>query len=65
MPLFLTVSEGTSVAEARPILATSDQKVLKAVGRLLAERLDPEDLVAKIQLIRSQTDVDDEDVDEQ
>ena len=38
MPLFITVSEGPRADEARPVLATGDQRLvgelLKAIGRL-------------------------------
>jgi len=39
MPLFLTICEGTTPADARPVVAISDADIIAAVRRLLFERL--------------------------
>jgi hypothetical protein len=39
MPLFVTVLEGRTPEEARPILAIRDHKILAAVRTLISERL--------------------------
>jgi hypothetical protein len=39
MALFLTILEGPTPAEARPIVAISDAKILSAVRKLLLQRL--------------------------
>jgi hypothetical protein len=38
MSLFLTIFEGTTPADARPIVAISDADIIAAVRRLLFER---------------------------
>lgn len=47
MPLFLTIFEGPSPLEAKPILATRDPGIIGVVRRLLMERL-TEDPVNKL-----------------
>jgi hypothetical protein len=39
MPLFLTIFEGSTPADARPIVAIRDTDIIAAVRRLLFERL--------------------------
>jgi hypothetical protein len=39
MSLFLTIFEGTTPADARPVVAISDADIIAAVRRLLFERL--------------------------
>jgi hypothetical protein len=39
MALFLTVFEGDSPAQARPVVATSDPAIIAVVRRLLMDRL--------------------------
>jgi hypothetical protein len=39
MSLFLTIFEGTTPANARPVVAISDADIIAAVRRLLLERL--------------------------
>lgn len=39
MPIFLTVFEGDSPAQARPVVATSDPAIIAVVRRLLWDRL--------------------------
>jgi hypothetical protein len=39
MPLFLTIREGETASSSRPILVTTDQKVIEMVGQHLARRL--------------------------
>jgi hypothetical protein len=39
MPLFLTIFEGTSPADARPVVAISDADIVATVRSLLLERL--------------------------
>jgi hypothetical protein len=39
MPLFLTILEGPTPLEARPILAIQDQATIEAVARRLLQRL--------------------------
>lgn len=36
---YLTISEGYSAAEARPIIATSDENVIRAAAREISKRL--------------------------
>ena len=39
MPLFLTIFEGTTPADARPVVAISDADIIATVRSLLLERL--------------------------
>jgi hypothetical protein len=39
MAIFLTVFEGDSPAQARPVLATADPAIIAVVRRLLMDRL--------------------------
>lgn len=41
MRLFLSIMEGPTPAEARPLIATSDPAVIAAVVRELMSRLEP------------------------
>lgn len=41
MRLFLTILEGPSPAEAKPLIATEDPRVIAAAVRELANRLTP------------------------
>lgn len=47
MPLFVTVLEGRTPEEARPILAIRDHKILAAVRAMISERL-TEDHAARV-----------------
>jgi hypothetical protein len=38
MPLYLTISEGDSADQARPLLATGDRRIIEIVARQIAER---------------------------
>jgi hypothetical protein len=50
MPLFVTVLEGRTPEDARPILAIRDHKILAAVRAMISERLtdDPGDRVVTL-----------------
>jgi hypothetical protein len=50
MPLFVTVLEGRTPEDARPILAIRDHKILAAVRAMISERLieDPVDRVVSL-----------------
>jgi hypothetical protein len=53
--LFLTISAGETAQDARPILATSDQGVVKAVAREISKRLGldkPVSVLRKIQPVK-------------
>ncbi len=39
MAIYLTISEGSTAADAEPILATHDKDVIHAVARTIARRL--------------------------
>jgi hypothetical protein len=39
MPLFLTILEGPTPADARPIVAISDAKIISSIRSLLMKRL--------------------------
>ena len=39
MPVFVTISEGPSAGQARPLLVLDDVTIARAVGQLIAERL--------------------------
>ena len=55
MALFLTVFEGDSPAQARPVLATSDPAIIAVVRRLLMDRLVEEPMRSILQLQPPQT----------
>jgi hypothetical protein len=50
MPLFLTIFEGTTPADARPIVAISDAEIVATVRSLLLERLADEPTRKIVQL---------------
>lgn len=52
MAIFLTVFEGDSPAQARPVLATADPAIIAVVRRLLMDRLVEEPTRPVLQLQR-------------
>jgi hypothetical protein len=57
MPLFVTVLEGRTPEDARPILAIRDHKILAAVRAMISERLTEAPVERVVSLSKQRTKV--------
>jgi len=53
MAIFLVLSEGRSVADKRPLLATSHPNIIGAVVRALAKRIRADGEIVRLSPVRS------------